>query len=678
MHVDLTRLRASLRPVAAAVALAALPAALLTASASAQVAPALQRSAISLGQQQPSAPVTGTVWLQLHNKAALDAAVQAMYTPGSATYQKFQDTAALQQFAPTAAEIASVKQELAAHHLSVVSVDPDNFSIKIQGQISDFEAAFHTSVTQYRMRTGATVSALSAAPALGDSAAGMVRAVTGISGTGLQPFLKHPLDPATGKQMGLVPATGSASPQGVVFSSNCFYSPQTVKLSTPGATLPAAAYSGIVYGASPANTTRGTISPCGYSPQDVYKLAGLNTVYNQGYTGKGQTIAIVDAYGSPTIQSDFASFNTTYGLTPATGSNFQVIQTVPFTATNAGWAEETTLDVEWSHAIAPDAKIALVTTPSNNDDDLQQGVLYAIEHQLANVISNSYGGPELSSDIQTITSWDEICELAAYEGISVNFATGDSGDYFAEEGTTDVSSPADSPYATAVGGTSAAFSPFDGSIVQTGWGTNITQLGLPSGVSDPPLVFGFQGGAGGGISQYFKLPSYQASLHGSGRQLPDVSALADPYTGVEILFTKKGQRYYVLIGGTSLATPIFSAEWALLDQRFGFPLGQAAPYIAQVAPTGAVTDVDAPSTQFAVQGAIADNKGVTSYSAEALAAPETNAGFLGGLYNDGLGNLYDVTFGTDSSLAVGQGWDPVTGFGTLNMEAIFTVLAGAK
>ncbi len=673
MHVDLFRLRASLRPAAAAVLLAALPAA---GSAYGQVAPALQRSAISLGRQQPSALVAGTVWLQLHNQAALDAAVQAMYTPGSPSYQKFQGPDALKQFAPTAAEMASVKKELAAHNLSVVSADPNNFSIKIQGQSSDFEAAFHTTVMQYRMKTGATVNALAAAPTLGT--AGLVRAVTGIAGAGLQPFLKHPLDPATGKQIGLVPANGSENPQGVVFSSNCLYTPQTVKLTTPGASLPAAAYSGLVYGASPANTTRGTISPCGYSPQDVYKLAGLNTVYGQGYTGKGQTIAIVDAYGSPTIQADLASFNKTYGLTPATSTNFQVFETAPITKTNTGWAEETTLDVEWSHAIAPDANIALVTTPTNNDDDLQQGVLYVIEHHLANVISNSYGGGELASDIQTITSWDEICQLAAYEGISVNFATGDSGDYFATEGTTDVSSPADSPYATAVGGTSASFSPFDGSIVQTGWGTNITQLGLPSGVSDPPLVYGFQGGAGGGVSQYFKLPSYQASLQGSGRELPDVSALADPYTGVEVLFTEKGQRYYVLIGGTSLATPIFSAEWALLDQRFGFPLGQAAPYIAQVAATQAITDVTAPSTQFSVQGAVADSKGVKTYSAEALAAPETSAGFLGALYNDGIGNLYDLTFGTDTSLAVGPGWDPVTGWGTLNMPAIFTALAGVK
>ena len=675
MQAHFNRSRAGLRP--AALALSALSI-VSAASAYGQVAPALQHSAISLGQQRPSAPITGTVWLQLHNKAALDAAVQAMYTPGSPTYQKFQGPEALKQFAPTSAEIESVKKELSAHKLTVLRVDPNNFSIKIQGQTSDFEAAFHTTVNQYRMKSGAVVSALATAPTLGNGAAGMVQAVTGIAGPGMQPFIQHPVDPATGKQIGIVPATGSENPEGVIFSSNCFYAPQNVTLGTPpGAALPIAVYGGLTYGAPVTNTVRGTISPCAYSPADMYKLTGIDKAQARGYTGKGQTIAIVDAYGSPTIQSDFAAFNATYKLTPATSSNFQVIQTMPFTATDAGWAGETTLDVEWSHAIAPDANIALVTVPSNSDDDLQSGVLYVIVHHLANVISNSYGQGELGADTQTVTSWDEICELGAFEGISVNFATGDSGDYQAVEKVTDVSLPADSPYATAVGGTSLAYSPVDGSPIQTGWGTNLTQLSSPKGVTDPPAG-GFYGGAGGGVSQLFKLPGYQASLHGSGRQIPDVSADADPFTGVEILFTIKGVRYFEVTGGTSLATPIFSAEWALLDQRFGFPLGQAAPYIAQAANTPLIQDVDVPSGQLSVQGAILDAKGLTNYSAEALGMPQTGTPFLGALYNDGAGDEYDVTFGTDTSLAVGQGWDPVTGWGTLNMGAIFTTFAGVK
>ena len=145
----------------------------------------------------------------------------------------------------------------------------------------------------------------------------------------------------------------------------------------------------------------GTISPCGYSPQQIYGFYGLNVAYQQGYMGHGQTIAIVDPYGSPTISNDLASFDAVYGLTPVTSQSFQVVQSSPFTATNQGWAEETTLDVEWSHAIAPGANILLVTTPSASDDDLQSGLLYAIKSGVASTISNSYGTAESESDPQS-------------------------------------------------------------------------------------------------------------------------------------------------------------------------------------------------------------------------------------------------------------------------------------
>ncbi len=675
MQRQVFRSSSALCSAATAVLLSAVSFALSALPARAASTSALERSSVSLGRQLPSAPIQGTVWLELHNKAALDAAVKAIYTRGSANYHKFANPDAIKQYAPTAAEVESVKAELAAHHLSVVSVDKNNLSISIKGQTSDFEAAFHTVVNQYRTKTGVTVSALAARPALGNGATGLVRAVTGVAGPGMHPDIKFPIDPDTGKQAGLVPLKASSKPQGVFYSSSCLYAPQVAVYNTPGASIPVGVYTGLVYGAPTSNTADGTLSPCGYAPQDVYKLAGLQTAYSQGYKGKGQTIAIVDAYGSPTITQDLATFNSIYGLPT---SNFTVVQTVPFTATDAGWAVETTLDVEWSHAIAPEANILLVATPTNYDNDLQAGVLYVIENGLANVISNSYSGTEQSDlyygDYEDLTSWDEVCELGALEGISVNFATGDNGDLFADEGLIDVPVPADSPYATAVGGTSVAFSPADGSIVQTGWGTNITKLGTKTTVLDPPLVEGFLFGAGGGVSTVFELPSYEASLQGTGREVPDVSAIADPYTGVEIIQTIGGSTSYEAIGGTSLATPVFSAEWALLDQLVGAPLGQAAPYVALLAGTAAINDVVAPAfPSLSVYGGIYDSKGVTLYTAADLIQPETDTGFLGTLYHGpSSGSHYDLSFGTDSSLPVLPGWDPVTGWGTLNMSVIFT------
>ena len=644
---------------------------LLASSALAQVAPALQHSAINLGRQQPSTPISATVWLPLHNKAGLDAAVEAVYKPGSPSYQKFAGPEALKQYAPTAGELAAVKKELLAHNLRVVSADGDNLSLKIAGQTSDFEAAFHTTVSQFRTHAGVTVSALASAPSLGNAASGLVKAVTGVS-TGMKPDSVRPLDPDTGKPLGLHPVATGQNPDGALYSSQCFYQPETVYLNNPTV---AAGYHGLGYGANITNTTPGTLPTCGYSPQDVHRLYGLDTVYGKGYTGKGQTVAIVDAFGSPTITADLTTFSSVYNLPAPTATSFQVLEPQPVTKTDVGWAGETTLDVEWTHAIAPDAKILLVAAPSNNDDDLQAAVLYVVENHLANIISNSYSLGELESGAQSVTSWDEVCELAALQGISVNFSSGDYGDSAAaEQGPVDVSSPADSPYATAIGGTSNAFSPIDGSPVQIGWGTNITRLSNKATISDPPVVEGFLFGAGGGTSQYFKLPSYQAALGGTGRQLPDVSALADPYTGAEIIITVDGAQYFEVYGGTSLASPIFSAEWALAGQIVGFPLGQAAPYIAQYANTAAIIDVVPPPTQFNVYGAILDGSGYKTFSADDLIAPENSSPYLSAIYHGTSTSYYDLSFGSDSSLPVTTGWDPVTGWGTLNLPGVLALL----
>ena len=647
--------------------------------AGAQTAPLLARHAADLGRQRPAAPVSGTVWLPLHNKAALDAAVEAMYTPGSPAFHRFFGPDDLKQFAPTAAEIATVTKELRAHHLAVAKVDAKNYSIKFAGQSSDFEAAFHTVVNRYRMKNGTEVSGLLSEPTLANEAAPLLKGVTGIAGPGMQPFVRRRTDPLTGQARAAVPLAAVQKPQGAFFSAQCFYQPQTVQLgmaNMPGAVT--ATYTGLIYGAPVANTAAGTLAPCGYAPQDIYKLYRLDTAYGQGYQGKGVTIAIVDGYGSPTIQSDLEAFDTLYNL-PAPGS-FTSVQTTPFTATDADSALETTLDVEWAHAIAPAANILLVTTPTLNDDDLQSAVMSIVEDKVAAIISNSYGAGELSETTQSAAVWNQILELAAAEGIAANFASGDDGDYASvEDGQTDVSLPASSPYATAVGGTSLALSPFDGVyLVQSGWGDNAAVLAANNSVFDPPLFQGFQGGSGGGTSQFFPLPSFEASLGGTGRKLPDVAALADPMTGVEIVYTQGGTTYVELVGGTSLATPIFSSEWALLTERFGFALGQAAPYIAQAAGTQAIDDMVPPPEAALVTGTITTSAGTTTLTADSLSQRQTDTPYQTAMELLGGGNVALYTFAADSSLALANGWDPVTGWGVLDMNNIFTALANVK
>ena len=671
-------------------------------SAAAQLDPAFQRSVTSLGQQSPSAFVSGTVWLPLHNKAALDAEVQAMYTPGSPTFQKFAGPEALGRFAPSAAELQSVRQELVSHHLSVVAENA--FSLKFEGATSDFEAAFHTVVNRYRTPDGAVLQATASAPTLGGNAAGLAGAVTGISGLPMRPLshraVKSAIGPANGTVTGQ-PAdlrTASAAPQRVGFySSHCLTAPQTVKETFPYIVKGVGpqgsfteTWTGLIYGGSFAPDST-TLVDCAYGPEDVSSFYGLRTAYEQGYNGAGQTIAIIDAYGSPTLQQDLASFDSLYRLPPVTGTSLEVTQTKPFpvsglnTPEELAWAEQATLDVEWTHALAPGANIKLITTPTGSDDDLQQAVLSVITNHSATIINGSYGTGERLSSAGTLATWDEICEMAAFQGIAANFPTGDYG-YGASQslqGKVDVSSPADSPYATAVGGTSIAYAPDDGAVLQTGWGTRVVLLNPGTGVPVPASPDGNGTGSGGGVSTHFSKPGYQSSLQGAGRMLPDISALADPFTGVQIVFTTFGKQTFIAKGGTGLATTIFSAEWALLNQRFGFSLGQAAPYFQRYAGTPAITDILPPSSQLAVRGTVQINSDpATSYSAEAL-MPAAVGGFTSALYQDDSGNLFAIGFGMDEPpssldtglsppLVVSQGWDPVTGWGSLNIGALFS------
>jgi subtilase family serine protease len=192
-------------------------------------------------------------------------------------------------------------------------------------------------------------------------------------------------------------------------------------------------------------------------------------------------------------------------------------------------------------------------------------------------------------------------------------------------------------------------------------------------VVDPPFDAGFQFGACGGESQFFAKPKWQQALPGNGRQVPDVSADADPFTGVPVVVTTGGaQLAEAGVGGTSLASPIFSAIWAIASQYNGKPLGLAAPVVAGLQ-KGEITDVLDTSDLSAdsLSGTILDENGSTFYSTNALFAQNfpsiAQTNFLAAITNlHNLHSAFALTFGADSSLIVGEGWDNVTGFGEPN------------
>jgi subtilase family serine protease len=653
------------------------------------VAPAISSLGKNLGQESPSTRLTLTAWLNLHNRQALDAKVKDLYTPGAPSFHKWLTGADLKQFAPTTAELEAVKAELIANGLTVTSADDFNLSVRFEGSTANVERAFHTQINRYLVK-GELVHTSSMLPHLGGGAAGLVQHVAGLNGMKGKPMILKATDPKTGKPFkGMPLATAKSKADGLVYASECFYAPGKVTLTglnaLDGVTPVTSKFSGLTFGANPANTLQGTLAPCGYSPSEIQKFYGLDVAYGLGYIGTGQTIVIIDAYLEPTALPDLTAFSQLYHLPAITSGNFKEYNPYAANAPGAeyGTDQETDLDVQWAHATAPGAKIALVEAFSEDEEDMQAAAMWAVTKHLGNVISFSYGYPESLTGPYASGIFDEIAELAAAQGISIHVASGDYGDFgpttaFGLAGP-DVSGWfADSPYATAVGGTSIGTSPVDGAVTTVGWGNNIDFLSFNATEPFDPPQPEYYYGSGGGASSYFAKPSYQSKLPGKARLLPDVSAIADPDTGAEFVYTdpSSGLQYVGVVGGTSLATPVFSGIWTLANEVAGVSLGQAAPWVAAAAGTPFLTDVVPVTGPANVTGSVTDPQGTTAYSADDLSQPlGTTTQFVSALWNLGDGEYVNITFGTDTSLNVAQGWDPVTGYGTPNLGAALTLLA---
>ncbi|HEY9074396.1 MAG TPA: S53 family peptidase [Desulfobaccales bacterium] len=267
-----------------------------------------------------------------------------------------------------------------------------------------------------------------------------------------------------------------------------------------------------------------------YTPAEVRTAYGINSL-PAANTGTGQKIAIIDAYGSPTITSDLAYFSSQFGLPVA---NLQIYYPQGTPGTDPGypdWAIETSLDVEWAHALAPGATICLVVAADNTGSNLFGAVQYATSTLGAQIVSMSFGGAEFNGEDTLDGPYFSV------PGTVFVASSGDNG--------SGASYPAASPNVVAVGGTSINLNTTTGMVSsETGWS-----------------------GSGGGVSAYESLPSYQSNfgLSYSGRDIPDVSMIADPNTGVWVYFTGNGGSWYQ-VGGTSLSTPCWAALFALVNQ----------------------------------------------------------------------------------------------------------------
>ena len=290
--------------------------------------------------------------------------------------------------------------------------------------------------------------------------------------------------------------------------------------------------------------------PGSLTPADLLDAYGLTAAASTN--GASATIAIIDAYDAPTAEADLATYRSQFGLAACrsiTGCFSKVNQTggTTYPAYNAGWASEIALDLDMASAICPNCKILLVEASSANVSDLGTAVNLAVTMG-AKYISNSYGANENSSE----TTWDAT--WYTHPGVVVTASTGDSG--------YSVSFPAASPHVIAVGGTSL---------------TKVAGLWTQSAWS----------GAGSGCSLYEPKPAWQADLGCAKRTLADVSAVADPFTGVAVYCsTGTGCSGWTQFGGTSASAPIVAAAYAISGVPAASTYPGSYPYLK-----GGLTDV---------------------------------------------------------------------------------------
>jgi subtilase family serine protease len=622
------------------------------------------------GRVDPNQEFNLTVILKLHNEAAFDKVVEDLYDPKSSNYHHWLTESDLQKYAPTAAEFETVRKELVGHGYTVVSSDPQHFSIRVHGTAAITEEAFQTELHTFS-HNGKTFQAHVRDAQLTGEAGKLVDSVAGLERHQVQPLFTVATNPITGKPLAKKQLTKTASIGSTIASTTTgtALSPAAAfTYTTPGASLPIALVYSTVYDINPNLIVA-------YTPAQLQTHYGLTSLIKSGYDGTGQTIALVEAYGYAAAEADANAAATAFGLPALTASNFSTIypEGKPIASNAAdltGWTEEIALDIQSAHAIAPGAKILVVASAGQDNEDQIASLQYIISNKLAYTVSSSWeNDDEIIAGSAEDLAFNSVLKLGAAAGVSFQFSSGDGGDLGLGTPIGSVGVPSNSPWATAVGGTSILNNPNGGSDIVTGWGNDIAYVS-DFGVFDPPFGY-FFGGAGGGESQFFSKPSWQHALPGTGRQVPDVSALADPNTGFSIVFTESGFQYIQSgIGGTSLASPIFTAIWAIADQYNGSPLGHAgeavpklkAGQITDVLPTTPINNTDATAT-------IIDSSGATFYSATGLFSGllYSQTQFVSAILNytpEDLGIV--ISFGTDSSLTVTPGWDNVTGYGEPN------------
>jgi subtilase family serine protease len=520
-------------------------------------APAWANSSNAVGAASPDALVGFRVYLGWQNSAAAEALARSVSDPSSSSYRQYVTPAQFRQaFAPSQAQVGAVQSWLRQQGFTVNYTPTNNHYVSAEGTVAQAEAAFGTAFRMYRVQ-GTTVRSPAGDVSVPNSLQNVVTGVLGLDDSAVFVRPDH---------------VGGNAPPSDGFRNAPPLSAYWAQLVSPYA-YPAG-FTGL---AAPATVPW---SVRGHTPAQIKGAYHISGAYN----GAGQTVAVIDAYASPTILQDVNQWSINRGLPTMTPGQF--VEVAPAGVYHRpenpaqdpqGWYGEETLDIEAVHGMAPAAKIVYVGAP-NNYQDLDAAMNHVVDRHLAQIVTNSYGFATELLPRGYVKPFEDTLIQAAAEGIGVYFSSGDTGDESSRFGFATTEWPTSSPWVTAVGGTSLGVDAANTRAIETGWGTsnyncNTTTLACTR--------TGWLYGAGGGVSRIFAKPSYQSALSASGRAVPDVAALADPQTGLLVGQTQTfpDGAYYdeYRIGGTSLASPIFAGLMALADQKSGFVHGFANP-----------------------------------------------------------------------------------------------------
>jgi subtilase family serine protease len=529
------------------------------------------------------------VLLKTRDAGGAEATLAAVSDPSSPRYGEWLTGAAFRsRFAPAAGDVAAVQAWLRGQGFALRDTLAGGLFVEASGTTAEIDKAFGTTVRNYEYQ-GRTVRANSTDLSLpATTPAAVTGIVAGVVGVDQGTALKEPAATLPGPGAGFRPGTPCSA-----------YYGQKIATDQPAV-----------------NGTKKPYVVCGYEPSQYQSAYGESALLRRGVDGRGVTVAVTDAYASPTIVADTREYNRRHHLPAFRRGQFSQVTPAPDgyqlieECDPQGWYGEETLDIEAVHAMAPGARIVYVGA-SDCDTGLDETWAKTIDDHVADIVTNSWGSStDKIEDLGAayVAFYQAFSMQAALTGITVNFSSGDAGDETV--GGTDVAAktvdfPADLPYVTGVGGTSVGIDRHGKRVFEYGWQTEYAPLtgttwGTPA----------WSAGGGGGTSILFDQPFYQRGKVPSAisqyfgpkpmRAVPDISLAGDPNTGFRVGQTQEfpDGTYYdeYRIGGTSLSSPLLAGMLAVAAQKAHHPIGFANPLYYHLLGGSALLDVTAPKS----------------------------------------------------------------------------------